>query len=212
MHRWLTGLLALVVAFMAVPLGASSALAAAQAKPDTEQCAQLYEDSPCLVFSPKSASPGSLVTFTGDIDDNLKQWKRDFGRSSLRGMYGNFLEGGPTGDACELLVGLHGFKADVDTTTGEVSGSFTLGKYGNCKQEERTYPAYPGTYYLTAGCLSCAFAEYQVTAAESAKSSKPADKLPRTGANTLPLVAMGLMMCVAGAAVVVGWGRRPYVR
>ncbi len=153
---------------------------------------QRDDDMPCLVFTPASGGPGTLVRFSGVVDrDDVKVWKQYFG-SEMHGMYRDFPDGGPTGDACELIVGLSGFNASLDATTRKVSGSFTIGSSGNCRQEMRSYPAYPGTYNLTAGCVSCVFAEYRVTPAT----------LPATGTDTAGLVALGLGLCLTGAGAV----------
>jgi LPXTG-motif cell wall-anchored protein len=130
------------------------------------------------------------VTFSGQVDlEDIKQWTKTWRQLDIAGMYRDFPDGGPTGAACELLVGLPGFRIHLDKGSGEVSGSFTLGSHGNCFQEQRSYPAYPGRYYLTAGCMACVFGEYQLTAGT----------LPATGGHAEQSTAVGITLLVLGA-------------
>ena len=191
LRRVVAGALSFVVAVLAVALGPSVANAA--------PCEQLSDDMPCLSFSPESGAPGTFVTFKGHVDrDDLKVWKQSFGAHDLRAMYHDFPNGGPTGKSCELIVGLRGFRVNLDPASGDISGSFTVGSRGNCNQEQRSYSAYPGLYNLTAGCVACVFAQYRVTGAT----------LPATGADTAGLVALGLGLCLVGACTIAMATRR----
>jgi hypothetical protein len=67
---------------------------------------------------------------------------------------------------CELIVGLIHPLISLDTATGRVSGSFTVGGQGTCFQDRPTqHPqaTLPGRYDLAIGCHACSLALFRVT-------------------------------------------------
>ena len=170
---------ACLVAAVAVGPGAAAA----------EPCLQVRDDAPCLTYEPASGAPGTYVTFSGQVDpEDIRLWAKTWRQLDLWGMYRAFPDGGPTGTHCELMVPLRKLRIDFDKESGAVSGSFTLGSHGNCMQEERSFPAFPGRYNLVAGCTACVFGEYRVSAGV----------LPTTGSDAGTHAAVGIAFLVLG--------------
>ncbi len=184
---------ALSVACLFAPVAVGPAASA------DEPCLQVWDDTPCLTYEPASGAPGTFVTFSGQVDpEGIKQWTKTWRQLDIAGMYRDFPDGGPTGTSCELMVPLRQLRIDLDEESGAVSGSFTLGSHGNCMQEERSFPAFPGRYHLVAGCTACVFGEYRVSAAV----------LPATGTDAGIPAAVGIALLVLGGAAV-ALTRRP---
>lgn len=131
------------------------------------------------VWAPMLNAPGIFELLT-DVSATCKPasgFRCTPGRANLQG--------------CELT----GVTADetihLDTSTGNVTGSFVVGSTGTCVQSDpdaATHSAPPGEYELAIGCGACQVAAFVLT--------KPAATLPATGfpAAAASMWALGLLV------------------
>jgi len=78
---------------------------------------------------------------------------------------------------CELIVGLIHPLINLDTTTGRVSGSFTVGREGTCFQDrptERPQATLPGRYDLAIGAHATSWALFSVSGSPAPTSASTA--------------------------------------
>jgi hypothetical protein len=112
----------------------------------------------------------------------------------------------------------------VDTNSGAVEGSFTVGARGACSQSGGTsgsgtrYAAMPGSYSLFVGSLSTYIATFRVTGSvtggqstapakakpkpKPSHAASPPVRLPFTGPPILQLVLLGGAVLCAGVAMI----------
>ncbi|MCU1380640.1 MAG: hypothetical protein JWN29_3623 [Acidimicrobiales bacterium] len=144
-----------------------------------------------VTLHPSSGPVGTRVSFAGDIDPSaVPQVRNPSYFTLIREL-----------DRCELLVALSDRNVRVDDS-GHVSGSFVVGREGDCFQQAVTQPAAPGSYTLALGCHACFVGTFEITRAST---------LPRTGDGSTPIAiaVVGLIGC--GGLLMLAT-RRPWLR
>lgn len=179
---WALSLLAAVAAIAGPTVGAAFA---ASPRP----CAHWEGDptTPCLVVTPQSGPVGTHVRFHGTIPaDQINRYDEEWHNHPFYGLTGEFPSSKKFPQGCELILPAQHLKIALDTSSGAVQGSFTVGPRGTCTQNggtsnaRTTYAAIPGAYSLFIGSLSTYIATFHVTtdqtsgqAATPAKTTSP---------------------------------------
>ena len=215
-----------------VALAAIAAIAGpvAGAAAGTQQCRHWEGDpsTPCLVLTPPTGPVGTHVRFHGTIrSDLISRYNDEWHNHPFYGLTGEFPASQRFPQGCELILPANGLKIALDTTTGVVEGSFTVGRRGTCFQNggtanaRTTYAAMPGAYSLFVGSLSTYIATFHVTTGQATAPAKaaPAPKAPRkhtrpharpahkptrlpfTGPPLLQLMLLGGAVMCAGVAL-----------
>ena len=184
--------------------------------------------TPCLVLDPVRGPVGTHVRFHGTIpSDQISRYNDEWHNHPFYGLTGEFPAGPKFPQGCELILPAQGLKIALNTSTGAVRGSFTVGPRGTCSQNggtasaRTTYAAIPGTYSLFVGSLSTYIATFHVTSgATSGQAATPATtaaprkhdkprqqpaaaptRLPFTGPPILQLVLLGGAVLFTGVAM-----------
>lgn len=176
-----------IVAFAALAVALSPAAAGAA----TSTCRHWEGDptTPCLVVTPTHGPIGTHVRFHGTIRaDLISRYDDLWHNDPLYGLTGEFPASTRFPQGCELILPARGLRIGLDTGTGAVDGSFTVGARGTCSQdggtsrEGTTYAAMPGRYSLFIGSLSTYIASFHLTAgsAITTHSQRPAPATPPT--------------------------------
>lgn len=138
--------------------------------------------TPCLVVTPPSGPVGTHVRFHGTIpSDQISRYDEEWHNHPFYGLTGEFPASEKFPQGCELILPAQRLKIALDSTSGVVQGSFTVGPRGRCSQNagtssaRTTYAAIPGTYSLFVGSLSTYIATFHVTSGEtSGQAATPA--------------------------------------
>lgn len=138
--------------------------------------------TPCLVVSPPGGPVGTHVRFHGTIpSDQISRYDDEWHNHPFYGLTGEFPASKKFPQGCELILPAQRLKIALDTGSGVVRGSFTVGPRGTCSQNagttsaRTTYAAIPGTYSLFVGSLSTYIATFHVTSGEtSGQAATPA--------------------------------------
>lgn len=148
---------------------------------------------PQLTLRPASGPAGTYVTIGGQLDPGQARADEPYfrhpayfnlitdvwaGCATAPHAYPYDCSAGPAGLAgCELIVGLIHPLIRLDTATGRVSGSFTVGGDGTCFQDRpagHPQATLPGRYDLAIGCHACSFALFTVTGSPAPTSTSTA--------------------------------------
>jgi len=181
--------LAASCASSASPAGASSpapvsrsGVSSAATTSSTGSAPASPEGLPQLELRPASGPAGTYVTISGQLGAEQVRANEPYFRhpayfslitdvwsdcAKAPHAYPHDCSAGPASLAgCELIAGLIHPLINLDTATGRVSGSFTVGGQGTCFQDRPTaHPqaTLPGRYDLAIGCHACSFALFTVT-------------------------------------------------
>jgi hypothetical protein len=175
----------------ASPAGVSSSAATSRTGSTSASPAELSQ----LKLRPASGPVGTYVTISGQFDrEQVRANEPEFQHPAYFNLitdvhadcakaphaaYPFDCSTGPASLAgCELVVDLTRPLISLDTATGRVSGSFTVGGEGTCFQGQPTeHPqaALPGRYVLAIGCHACSFALFRVTGPPVPNSTAPVE-------------------------------------
>jgi hypothetical protein len=134
----------------------------------TPSCVRVFADpsSPCLSLRPSSGPAGTHVAFSGSVPARrISLWADQWEHDPFYGLYTDIAPSPEFPDGCELSIPAKGLRIHLDHATGAVTGSFTVGDGGTCKQQPDagTHRAPPGNYYLFVGSLASVIASFEVT-------------------------------------------------
>jgi hypothetical protein len=133
---------------------------------------------PQLTLRPASGPVGTYVTISGQLTpDQVRTYESEIQRPAYFSLITDVLAdcakdpydcsaGPPSLVGCELIVDLVHPLITLDTTTGRVTGSFTVGGEGTCFQDRPSGDSQatpPGRYDLAIGCHACSFARFRMT-------------------------------------------------
>jgi len=171
---WAAGALVTIMAVAAPAVAANAARA---------HCRHWEGDptTPCLVVTPLNGPVGTHVRFHGTVPhDQINKYNEAWHNQPFYGLTGEFPSSSRFPQGCELILPAKGLRIALDTLSGAVRGSFTVGSRGTCSQDGGTpkagtkYDALPGRYSLFVGSLSTYIANFRVTPGQVSSPAKTA--------------------------------------
>jgi hypothetical protein len=192
--------LAAACASSALPAGASSSapaprsgISSSASTPSARSASNGSGELPQLTLRPASGPVGTYVTISGQLNPEQVRANEPYFQhpayfnlitdvwadcAKAPHAYPYDCSAGPASLAgCELIVGVIHPLISLDTATGRVSGSFTVGGEGTCFQDrptEHPQATLPGRYDVAIGCHACSFALFRVTGSPAPTSTSTA--------------------------------------